>query len=201
MALAGLNLAIGLKCNEPIRVADPPEIPPLTTSLADCLQTAVRERREFYVIQRTVEIAVQGGRVARAEFAPKVIADGTLFNFQQQDLNGHADFRWGSSVSIGRSSRAAGGSPRPAWRTRRCARPWPRPSRSPIISRSRSTRRIATPSQPGSASTMPARRSIRRARITGSCNSGSARVRPRPPRLPTPGLAHPCPAELPERPL
>ena len=78
VALAGLNLAIGLKCNQPVRVAEPPEIPPLATSLADCLQTAIRERREFYVVQRTVEIAVQGGRVARADFAPKVIADGTL---------------------------------------------------------------------------------------------------------------------------
>ena len=86
VALAGLNLAIGLKCNQPVRVAEPPEIPPLATSLADCLQTAIRERREFYVVQRTVEIAVQGGRVARADFAPKVIADGTLLNFQQQDL-------------------------------------------------------------------------------------------------------------------
>ncbi len=95
VALAGLNLAIGLKCNQPVRVADAPEIPPLTVSLAECLQTAIRERREFYVIQRTVEIAVQGGRVARADFAPKVIADGTLFNFQQQFLNGHVDFRMG----------------------------------------------------------------------------------------------------------
>ena len=95
MALAGLNLAIGLKCNEPVRVAEPTEIPPLAPSLADCLQTAIRERREFYVVQRTVEIAVQGGRVARAEFAPKVVADGTLLNFQQQELNGHADLAAG----------------------------------------------------------------------------------------------------------
>ncbi|MGP0063947.1 MAG: TolC family protein [Isosphaeraceae bacterium] len=95
VALAGLNLAIGLKGGEPVRVAEPPEVPPLATSLADCLQTAVRSRREFAVVQRTVEIAVEGGRVARAEFAPKVIADGTLFNFQQQSLDGHVDFRLG----------------------------------------------------------------------------------------------------------
>jgi outer membrane protein TolC len=95
VALAGLNLAIGLKCNEPIRVVDPTEIPPLAPSLADCLQTAVRQRREFYVIQRTVDLAVQGGRIARAQFAPKVVADGTIFNFQQQELNGHADLRLG----------------------------------------------------------------------------------------------------------
>jgi outer membrane protein TolC len=95
VALAGLNLAIGLKCNEPICVAEPPEIPPLTTSLADCLQTAIRQRREFYVVQRTVEIATEGGRIARAQFAPKVIADGSIMNFQQQELNGHADLRLG----------------------------------------------------------------------------------------------------------
>ncbi len=95
VALAGLNLAIGLKCNDPLRVVEPTEIPPLASSLADCLQMAVRQRREFYVVQRTVEVAVQGGRIARAQFAPKVVADGTLFNFQQQELNGHADFRMG----------------------------------------------------------------------------------------------------------
>ena len=95
VALAGLNLAIGLKCNQPIRVAEPPEIPPLATSLADCLQTAIRERREFNVVRRTVEIAVEGGRVARADFAPKVVADGTLFDFQQQERKGHVDFRLG----------------------------------------------------------------------------------------------------------
>src|SRR5262249_39179886 len=95
VALAGLNLAIGLRCNQPVRVVEPTEIPPLALSLADCLQMAVRQRREFYVVQRTVEVAVQGGRIARAQFAPKVVADGTLFNFQQQELNGRADFRLG----------------------------------------------------------------------------------------------------------
>ena len=95
VALAELNLAIGLKCNQPVRVVEPPEIPPLATSLAECLQTAVRERREFRVVHRSVEIAAEGGRVARADFAPKVIADGTVLNFQQQSLNGHADLRLG----------------------------------------------------------------------------------------------------------
>jgi len=95
VALAALNLAIGLKCNQPVRVAEIPESPPLSTSLCDCLQTAIRERREFHVAQRTVEIAVEGTRVARAEFAPKVIANGTLINFQQQQFDGHADLRLG----------------------------------------------------------------------------------------------------------
>jgi outer membrane protein TolC len=95
VALAELNLAIGLKCGQPVRVAEPAEIPPLTTSLAECLQAAVRQRREFGVIRRSVEIAAQGGRVARADFAPKVIAEGTAFDFQQNSPSGHADFALG----------------------------------------------------------------------------------------------------------
>jgi outer membrane protein TolC len=95
VALAGLNLAIGLKCNQPVRVTDPPAIPPLATSLADCLQTAVGQRREFQVVRRSVEIAAEGGRVARADFAPKVIGDGSLFDWQQQTDKGHVDFRLG----------------------------------------------------------------------------------------------------------
>jgi len=96
VALAGLNLAIGLKCNQPVRVAEILESPPFSTALCDCLQTAVRERREFQVAQRLVEIAAQGTRVARAVFAPRVIADGLLFDFQQQNpFHGHADFGLG----------------------------------------------------------------------------------------------------------
>ncbi|MGO9918005.1 MAG: TolC family protein [Isosphaeraceae bacterium] len=95
VALAALNLAIGLKCNQPVRVAEVTESPPLSASLCAFLETAIRERREFQVVQRTVEIAVEGTRVARAEFAPKVIANGLLFNFQQQQFDGHADFRLG----------------------------------------------------------------------------------------------------------
>ncbi len=95
VALAGLSLAMGLKSDQPVRVVEPSQIPPLATSLADCLQTAVKERREFQVTRRTVEIAVEGTRVARADFAPKVIADGTLLDFQQQADKGHADLRLG----------------------------------------------------------------------------------------------------------
>jgi outer membrane protein TolC len=95
VALAALSLAMGLKCDQTVRVVEPMEVPPLVTNLAECLETAIRERREFNVVRRTVEIAVEGGRVARADFAPKVVADGTLLNFQQQELKGHADLRLG----------------------------------------------------------------------------------------------------------
>jgi outer membrane protein TolC len=94
-ALAALNLAIGLKSNEPVRVLEPPEPPPIGITLADCLETAVRERREFGVIRSTVEIALHGTRVARAEFAPRVIANGTVFDFAQQHNDGRVDFRIG----------------------------------------------------------------------------------------------------------
>jgi outer membrane protein TolC len=95
VALAELTLTMGLKSNQPIRVVEPPSIPPLATSLADCLQTAVQGRREFRVVRRLVEIAAEGGRVARADFAPKIIAAGSVFDWQQQTDKGHVDFRLG----------------------------------------------------------------------------------------------------------
>jgi outer membrane protein TolC len=95
IALAALNVAIGLKCNEPVRVIEPPEPAPLTLSLADCLETAIRERREFGVVRSTVEIAAQGSRIARADFAPRVIANGSVLDFMQQHNDGRADLRLG----------------------------------------------------------------------------------------------------------
>ena len=65
VALAALNLAIGLKSELAVRLVESSEVPPLNLSLADCLETAVRERREFNVIRNTVEVAVQGTRIAR----------------------------------------------------------------------------------------------------------------------------------------
>jgi outer membrane protein TolC len=95
VALAELVLAIGLKSNQPVDVVEPPAIPAFDRPLGDCLQTAVRERREFHVARRAVAIATEGTRVARADFAPKVIADGTLLNFQQSSPTGFADLTVG----------------------------------------------------------------------------------------------------------
>jgi len=95
VALAALNLAIGLKSEQALRLVERSEVPPLNLSLADCLETAVRERREFNVIRNTVEVAVQGTRIARADFAPKVVADGSLWHFRQQNLNDTLDLRLG----------------------------------------------------------------------------------------------------------
>jgi outer membrane protein len=95
VALAELNLAIGLKCNEPMRVTEPPEIPPFSLSLADCLQAAISDRREFHVAQRTVQIAQEGTRVARAEFAPKIVSEGVALNLQQSSPTGFVDVALG----------------------------------------------------------------------------------------------------------
>jgi outer membrane protein len=95
VALAELNLAVGLKCNEPIRVIEPSAVPPFERTLADCLQQAIQDRREFVVAQRTIRIAHEGTKVARADFAPKVVSEGTLLNLQQASPTGFADLALG----------------------------------------------------------------------------------------------------------
>jgi outer membrane protein TolC len=95
VAMAGLNLAIGLRCGEPIRVAEPEGLPSFDLTLADCLQAAIRDRREFRVAKRMVEISQAGTRVARAEFAPKVMAGGNLINIRQNSNSGYGDIAIG----------------------------------------------------------------------------------------------------------
>jgi len=46
--------------------------------LAECLQIAVQNRREFQVAERAINIAQEGTRVAQADFAPHVYAEGAL---------------------------------------------------------------------------------------------------------------------------
>jgi outer membrane protein TolC len=91
VAIAALNLAVGLNVSSPTRVVDTEEIPPFALTLADCLQTAVTGRREFQVARESVQVAQEGSRVARADFAPKIVADGALFDFQQSDPRAHFD--------------------------------------------------------------------------------------------------------------
>jgi outer membrane protein TolC len=96
VAVAALNLAIGLNVSAPTQVAEaPPDTPPFDKGLAECLQTAVSQRRELGVAQRAIESAQVGTRVARADFAPKLIAEGSLLDFQQASPRGHADFALG----------------------------------------------------------------------------------------------------------
>ena len=96
VAVAALNLAIGINVNAPTGVAESSDIPPFTQSLAECLQTAVGTRREFQVARESILVADEGRRVAKADFAPRITAEGSLVDFQQSAPRGHADLAVGA---------------------------------------------------------------------------------------------------------
>jgi outer membrane protein TolC len=91
VAVAALNLAIGLNVNAPTGVVETSEVPPFTQSLAECLQTAVGLRREFQVARQSIQVADEGRRVAKADFAPRIVAEGYGNDFQQASPRGHAN--------------------------------------------------------------------------------------------------------------
>jgi outer membrane protein TolC len=95
VAVAALNLAIGLNVNAPTDVQESADMPPFTKSLAECLQMAVGLRREFQVARDTIEVADEGRRAAKASFCPRVVAEGSLLDFQQSAPRGHADLALG----------------------------------------------------------------------------------------------------------
>jgi outer membrane protein TolC len=95
VALAALNLAIGLNVNAPTGVVESADVPPFTQSLAQCLQTAVGQRREFQVARESIQAADQGRQVAKADFAPRIVAEGYANDFQQSAPRGHADLAVG----------------------------------------------------------------------------------------------------------
>jgi outer membrane protein TolC len=95
VAVAALNLAIGLNVSAATRVVDAADIPPFGLGLADCLRTAVTSRREFQVARASVQVAQDGSRVAHADFAPRILAEGYLNDFQQSSPRGHADLALG----------------------------------------------------------------------------------------------------------
>ena len=95
VAGASLNLAVGLNVSAPTVVEDVTDTPPFNRSLADCLQTAVSRRRELRVARASVEAAQEGVRAARADFAPRVVAEGDLLDFQQSNPRDHADIALG----------------------------------------------------------------------------------------------------------
>jgi outer membrane protein len=76
-------------------VVEPADIPQFPATLSDCLQTAISQRREFTVARRTIQIAQEGSRVARADFAPRLVSEGALFDLQQSSPRGHADIALG----------------------------------------------------------------------------------------------------------
>jgi outer membrane protein len=95
VAVAALNLAIGFNVSCPTEIVPTSDIPEMNLSLCDCLQQAVDRRREFQVARRGVQVAQEGGRVARADFAPKIVAEGSLLDFQQSAPRAHADLALG----------------------------------------------------------------------------------------------------------
>jgi outer membrane protein TolC len=95
VAVAALNLAIGLNVSAATSIVDTSDVPPFTLQLADCLQTAVGARREFQVARESIQVAQEGSRVAHADFAPKIVAEGYMNDFQQSSPRGHADLALG----------------------------------------------------------------------------------------------------------
>jgi outer membrane protein TolC len=95
VAVAALNLAIGLNVNAPTGVVETSDIPPFTQSLAECLQTAVGLRREFQVARQSIQVADEGRQVAKADFAPRIVAEGYANDYQQASPRGHADLAVG----------------------------------------------------------------------------------------------------------
>jgi outer membrane protein TolC len=95
VAVSALNLAIGLNPSAPTAVVDTGDVPPFARSLADCLLQAVGGRREFEVARRSIQVAQEGRRVAHADFAPRIVAEGYANDFQQSSPRGHADLALG----------------------------------------------------------------------------------------------------------
>jgi outer membrane protein TolC len=95
VAVAGLNLVIGLNVSAPTGVVDTADVPAFNLSLTDCLQAAADGRREFRVARAAVQSAQEGSRVARADFAPRIGAEGYLNDIQQSSPRGHADLALG----------------------------------------------------------------------------------------------------------
>jgi outer membrane protein TolC len=95
IAVAALNLAIGLNVSAPTAVVNIEDIPPIPPSLAECLATAAGQRRELDVARRAIQVGLEGEGVARADFAPRVVAEGLLFDFQQAVPRGRLDLALG----------------------------------------------------------------------------------------------------------
>lgn len=83
IAIAAINVAMGVDVSSPTSVAEVGVMPPLPGSLSDCLQAAVSQRRELNVARCGVQVAQEGQRVAKADFLPKIVAEGDYLNFEQ----------------------------------------------------------------------------------------------------------------------
>jgi outer membrane protein len=83
IAIASLNVAMGADVSSPTSVAEVSVMPPPPDSLSECLQLAASQRRELNVARCGVQVAQEGRRVAKADFLPKIIAEGDYLNFEQ----------------------------------------------------------------------------------------------------------------------
>jgi outer membrane protein len=72
-----------MNVTSPTAVVEIGEIPSPPNSLGECLQTAATQRRELDVARTTVQVAAEGTRVAKADFLPRIFAEGDYFNFEQ----------------------------------------------------------------------------------------------------------------------
>ena len=95
VALAAFNLAVGLNVNAPTHLVDTTDIPSFDLSLGASLETAVAQRRELNVARRTIQVAQEGVKVARADFAPRIVAEGFLQDYQQDQSHGRLDLALG----------------------------------------------------------------------------------------------------------
>lgn len=76
VATAKLNRAMGRHPNLSTRVADAAAPPSFDLPLAQCLQLAVENRREFAALERGIAQAKLGEGVAQAQFMPRVYVGG-----------------------------------------------------------------------------------------------------------------------------
>jgi outer membrane protein TolC len=83
IAIAAINVAMGVDVSSPTSVAEVSVMPPPPESLSDCLQLTAAQRRELNVARCGVQVAQEGERVAKADFLPKIIAEGDYLNFEQ----------------------------------------------------------------------------------------------------------------------
>lgn len=63
VAIAALNLSIGLNVSSATGIVDMLESPPFVEGLDDCLRLAVANRREFRVARQSVQATQEGWRV------------------------------------------------------------------------------------------------------------------------------------------
>ncbi len=76
VAIAKLNRAIGINPSSATNVVELADSPSFNQPLAQCLQMAVENRREFGVVEKGIANAKLGEHAAESDFLPKVVVGG-----------------------------------------------------------------------------------------------------------------------------